>query len=113
MLAPFLTPDAVRSIVGRDMFADPDQIRGFAALMSNDDKPFECVGERRESAAAMRILSERPEWKDTVVVASLADRARAMVSDDDVRALLTAQPGLRFARPEVADGVDRLLMEVA
>jgi UDP-N-acetyl-alpha-D-muramoyl-L-alanyl-L-glutamate epimerase len=113
MLAPFLTPDAVRSIVGRDMFADPGQIREFATLMSNDDKPFECVGERRESAAAMRILSELPDWKDTVVVASLADRARAMVSDDDVAALLTGQPGLRFARPEVADGVDRVLTEVA
>jgi UDP-N-acetyl-alpha-D-muramoyl-L-alanyl-L-glutamate epimerase len=109
MLAPFLTPDAVRSIVGRDMFEDPDQIPGFAALMSNDDKPFECVGERRESAAAMRILSDRPDWKDTVVVASLADRARAMVSDEDVRALLTARPGLGFARPEVADAVGQLL----
>jgi hypothetical protein len=111
MLAPFLTPDAVKSIVGRDMFEDPDQVRGFAALMSDHDKPFECVGERRESAAAMRILSELPDWKDTPVVASLADRARALVSDDEVRTLLTTQPALRFARPDVADAVDRLLTE--
>jgi UDP-N-acetyl-alpha-D-muramoyl-L-alanyl-L-glutamate epimerase len=109
MLAPFLTPDAVQSIVGRDLFADPDQIPGFAALMSDDDKPFECVGERRESAAAMRILSELPGWMDTTVVASLAARARALVSDDEVRTLLMAQPGLGFARPDVADAVDRLM----
>jgi UDP-N-acetyl-alpha-D-muramoyl-L-alanyl-L-glutamate epimerase len=109
MLAPFLTPDAVQSIVGRDLFADPDQIPGFAALMSDDDKPFECVGERRESAAAMRILSELPGWKDTTVVASLGARARAMVSDDEVRTLLMAQPGLGFARPDVADAVERVM----
>ena len=52
MLAPFLEPDALAAIIGRDMFADPEQITGFAALMSPDGKPFECVGERRESAAA-------------------------------------------------------------
>ena len=40
------------------MFADPGQVAGFAALMSDEDKPFECVGERRESAAALRMLSE-------------------------------------------------------
>ena len=56
----------------------PRQVDGFAALMSDDDKPFECVGERRESAAAMRMLSERPEWRVSPVVAALADRARAM-----------------------------------
>jgi hypothetical protein len=38
----------------------PTRWPGFAALMSDDDKPFECVGERRESAAALRILSSLP-----------------------------------------------------
>ncbi len=89
MLAPFLGREALAAIIGRDLFADPDQIDGFADLMSDEDKPFECVGERRESAAAMRMLSFRPEWQDSVVVAALAGRARALVDDEDVQALLT------------------------
>ena len=89
MLAPFMDRRELAAILGRDLFADPDQIDGFAALMSDDDKPFECVGERRESAAALRMLSTRPEWSETPVVAALADRARALVDDDDVAALLT------------------------
>ncbi len=90
MLAPFMERADLTAIVGRDLFADPDQIGGFAALMSDEDKPFECVGERRESAAAMRILSAAPGWRETPVVAALADRARALVDDDGVTALLTA-----------------------
>ncbi len=89
MLAPFLSREALATIIGRDLFTDPDQIDGFAHLMSDDDKPFECVGERRESAAAMRMLSFRPEWKDSPVVAALGGHARALVDDEDVRALLT------------------------
>jgi hypothetical protein len=111
VLAPFIEPAALTAIIGRDMFADRDQIPGFAALMSDDDKPFECVGERRESAAALRILSSLPLWKDTPVVAALADRARAMVSGSDVRGLLTPQGDLAHPDPAVASAVDRLLTE--
>ncbi len=73
--------------------------QGSQPSMSDDDKPFECVGERRESAAAMRILSDRPDWKDTVVVASLADRARAMVSDERRSSLADRPAGSRICSP--------------
>jgi hypothetical protein len=109
MLAPFLTREAVAAIIGRDLFADPDQIAGFAALMSDQDKPFECVGERRESAVALRLLAELPAWKESVVVAALADAARALVTDADVVATLTPAAGLEFADPEVASAVADLL----
>ncbi|MGH9096941.1 MAG: endonuclease domain-containing protein [Acidimicrobiales bacterium] len=109
MLAPFLSPEAVVDIIGRDMFDDPDQVEGFAALMSEAGKPFECVGERGESAAALRILSDLPAWRDKVVVAALGDRARARVSDDDVARLLTPDPSPAFPDPQVASAVDRLL----
>ncbi len=89
MLAPFLGREEVSDIIGADLFADGAQIAGFADLMSDEDKPFECVGERRESAAALRLLSSRPGWRDTAVVAALADRARTLVDEDDVRDLLT------------------------
>jgi len=97
------------AIIGRDMFDDPEQVEGFAALMSEEGKPFECVGERGESAAAMRMLSDLPTWKDKVVVAALAERARSMVSDRDVDRLLAPEPSPGFPDPEVAAAVDRLL----
>ncbi len=93
VLAPFMDPGAVAAIIGRDLFDDPGQIDGFAALMSDADKPFECVGERRESAAAMRMLSFLPRWRDKVVVAALAGRARSLVTDDEVAELLVPDVG--------------------
>lgn len=109
MLAPFLTPKALVAIIGRDMFDDPEQIEGFAALMSEAGKPFECVGERGESAAALRMLSDLPAWRDKVVVAALAEPARVMVSDQDVARLLSPDLSPAFPDPEVASAVDRLL----
>jgi hypothetical protein len=109
MLAPFLTPKALMAIIGRDMFDDPEQVEGFAALMSEEGKPFECVGERGESAAAMRMLSDLPAWKDTVVVAALAERARSVVSDHDVDRLVAPDASPGFPDAEVASAVDRLL----
>jgi len=113
MLAPFVEPAALTAIFGRDMFTDPGQVPGFAALISDEDKPFECVGERRESAAAIRILSDLPQWKDTAVVTALRDRARAMVSAAEVGDLLNPQGELAFPDLDVSAGVDRLLTEVA
>ena len=113
MLAPFMDRRELTAVLGRDLFEDPDQIGGFAALMSDDDKPFECVGERRESAAAMRMLSTRPEWSDSPVVAALAARARALVDDDDVAAQL--RPSAELAGPDdaVAAAVRRLMAGAA
>jgi hypothetical protein len=113
MLAPFLPPDRVTAIIGRDMFADPAQIPGFAALMSDDEKPFECVGERRESAAALTLLADDPNWREAAVVAALAPRARALVSDGDVTALLTPDADLAFGDAEVAGAVERALAVTA
>jgi hypothetical protein len=107
MLAPFVGRGQLTAIIGRDMFADPAQVAGFADLMSDRDKPFECVGERRESAAALSILSDRPEWNRSAVVTALADRARAMVSPGDIDALLTPAAELAFPRVDVARAVDR------
>jgi hypothetical protein len=109
MLAPFLTPDQLTAIIGTDMFADPAQVEGFAALMSDVDKPFECVGERRESAAALRLLADRPGWRDSVVVTTLAPVAAALVGADEVEGLLAARSELAFPEPEVAAAVDALM----
>ncbi len=109
MLAPFMERDALTAVIGRDMFADPDQVAGFAALMSDQDKPFECVGERRESAVALRMLSGLAGWRDSVVVAALAPVAEALVGDADVDDLLRPRADLAFVDPSVAAVVDVLL----
>jgi hypothetical protein len=109
VLAPFMGREELRAVIGRDMFADAAEISGFAALMSDEDKPFECVGERRESAAAIRMLSDRPEWETSPVVAALSDRARAMVSEAEIEQLLTPDSDLGFPDRRVAGAVERFL----
>jgi len=109
MLAPFLSRDAVTGILGRDLFDQSDEVAGFRALMSDADKPFECVGERKESAAALRMLARRPGWRDTVVVRSLRSDAEALVSEGDVADLLRPDHTLDYADPAVAAAIDRLL----
>jgi hypothetical protein len=65
------------------------------------------VGERRESAAAFRLLTEQDEWRGTSVVAALGPRAQELVSDDEVAALLSSMPELAFPEPAVAAAVAR------
>jgi hypothetical protein len=111
MLAPFMEPGALTAIIGVDLFAQADQISGFAALMSDEDKPFECVGERRESAAAMRMLSEQPRWRTKPVVAALGATAARLVADAEIRALLTPDSDLGYPDADIADDVERMLTE--
>ncbi len=109
MLAPFVGRSELTAVIGRDLFADPDQVPGFAALMSDVDKPFECVGERRESAAALHLLAGRDEWSDAPVVAALAPVAGTLVTEADIADLLASRPALAFPDPVVAAAVDALL----
>lgn len=72
-LAPFMSKPRLVSIFGRNLLDDPAQTAGFDALLEyQDHKPFECVGEGRESRAAMATLAQRPEWREDAVVARFA-----------------------------------------
>ena len=69
-LAPFVTKPRLLAIFGRNLLDDETQTAGFDALMEfREHKPFECVGEGRESRAAMHALSLRPEWREDAIVA--------------------------------------------
>ena len=58
VLAPWMERERLVRIFGQDLLADPAQAEGFAELTgAAAPKPFECVGELAESAAAMRLLA--------------------------------------------------------
>ena len=68
-LAPFMPKPRLVGIFGRNLLDDPAQAGGFDALLEfQDHKPFECVGEGKESRAAMSLLGERPEWREDALV---------------------------------------------
>lgn len=68
-LAPFMSKPRLVSILGRNLLDDPAQAPGYDALLEfQDHKPFECVGEGRESRAAMAALVQRPEWREDALV---------------------------------------------
>lgn len=74
-LAPWLAPGELVAIFGEDLLADERQTADFLALCALDaHKPFECVGEEEESAAAFRLLAADPRWADHAVVRAAAAR---------------------------------------
>ena len=74
-LAPFMPKTRLVSIFGRNLLDDSSQIPGFDALLEyGDHKPFECVGEGRESRAAMAVLAARADWNQDAIVARFAQQ---------------------------------------
>ena len=72
-LAPFMPKPRLMGIFGRNLLDEPDQATGFDALMEfQNHKPFECVGEGRESRAAMAALAANPSWREDALVTRFA-----------------------------------------
>ena len=90
-LAPFMPKPRLVGILGRNLLDDESQVPGFDALLEyGEHKPFECVGEGRESRAAMAALAARPEWREDAVVARFAREIAPQLGADvpEVEALL-------------------------
>ncbi|MDR1076397.1 MAG: endonuclease domain-containing protein [Xanthomonadaceae bacterium] len=69
-LAPFMPKTRLMRIFGRNLLDDAEQTGGYDALLEyREHKPFECVGEGRESRAAMATLAQHPEWREDTLVA--------------------------------------------
>jgi hypothetical protein len=96
VLAPFVAKPRLLAIFGRNLLDDAALAPGFDALLEyREHKPFECVGEGRESRAAMQALSQRPEWREDALVARFAEEIAPQLD----RGELALEPLLR-ASPE-------------
>ncbi|MDD4520144.1 MAG: endonuclease domain-containing protein [Alphaproteobacteria bacterium] len=66
ILAPFLSKEELLSIFGKNLLEDRTQEEGFLELLGLQGfKPFECVGEVKESRLAIYKLSKDENWKET------------------------------------------------
>jgi len=84
-LAPFMPKPRLVGIFGRNLLDDVAQVPGYDALLEyRDHKPFECVGEGRESRAAMAALAARPEWREDAIVARFAREIAPQLGDGEV-----------------------------
>ncbi|MGH8040119.1 MAG: UDP-N-acetyl-alpha-D-muramoyl-L-alanyl-L-glutamate epimerase [Stenotrophomonas sp.] len=85
-LAPFMPKTRLVRIFGRNLLDDVEQAGGFDALLEfQDHKPFECVGEGRESRAAMATLATRPEWSEDALVKRFVDEIRPQLDATELQ----------------------------
>jgi hypothetical protein len=90
ILAPFLSRDDLRAIFHAEPLSDParvDQLRTLVGL-GTTHKPFECVGDPDESAAALTKVSAMREWSDVTHLAEIVELVRP---EHDFDELLIAQ----------------------
>jgi len=72
-LAPFMPKPRLLGIFGRNLLDDAALAAEYDALLEIEGhKPFECVGEGRESRAAMAALAASPAWREDALVARFA-----------------------------------------
>jgi hypothetical protein len=118
MLAPGSSPAAVAEQYGGPLLDRPDHVEAVRELWS-DAKPFDCVGERHESAAAVVLLSRRPGWADQAVIRALAPEAGALLAADgfdaasflDVGAVDALPPAYRDRVRALAADIDRVVAD--
>ena len=84
-LAPFVSKPRLLKIFGRNLLDDAALAPGFDALLEyREHKPFECVGEGRESRAAMHALTQRAEWREDALVARYAREIAPQLDTHDL-----------------------------
>ena len=85
MIAPSTSPSAIERQYGRALLDEAGHIEPVRELWS-EEKPFDCVGERLETAAALVLLSRTAAWKDQAVVVALAGEASRLLEAAGVEA---------------------------
>jgi hypothetical protein len=83
-LAPFMPKPRLMGIFGRNLLDEPEQAPGYDALLEfRDHKPFECVGEGRESRAAMDALADSPAWREDALVKRYIREIRPQLAPEE------------------------------
>jgi len=74
MLAPHLSRDQLRHIFHHEPLSDPARAAQLEVLVGVglETKPFECVGDPDESAAALARVSELDEWRDVELLGEIS-----------------------------------------
>lgn len=68
-LAPFLDKERIISIFGKNLLNDAAQETGYRELLGlTGNKPFECVGEIKESRAAFSLLAAQRAWQNDALI---------------------------------------------
>jgi hypothetical protein len=99
-LAPFVTKPRLLAIFGRNLLDDASLAPGLDALLEyREHKPFECVGEGRESRAAMFALAQRPEWREDALVARFAEEILPQLERGDLALAAQLQPATTHFLP--------------
>ena len=84
-LAPFMPKPRLLNIFGRNLLDETEQTAGFDALMEyQDHKPFECVGEGKESRAAMNLLAASASWREDAIVARFVREIKPMLRAEEL-----------------------------
>jgi len=100
-LAPFVAKPRLLAIFGRNLLDDAALAPGFDALLEyRGHKPFECVGEGRESRAAMHALTQRPEWAEDALVARFASEIAPQLDRGELDLAPLLQPSSEHFLPE-------------
>ncbi len=86
VLAPFLSRDSLKAIFRAEPLSEPARERQLRSLvgLGAEHKPFECVGDPDESAAALVRLSEIREWSDVAIIHELKNQVRPGVRFEDL-----------------------------
>ncbi|MCF4099086.1 hypothetical protein [Maritalea mediterranea] len=72
ILAPFMAPNRLQKIVGKNVLDDATKLNAFRELSGlTGHKPWECVGEILEAAAALWHLAHQDQWRDVAIVKTL------------------------------------------
>ncbi len=75
MFAPFMPPERLLAIFGATPLSNTANLASFGALAGlNDQKPWECVGETMEAAAAIHQLFLKSPFQSTPIIKQLAPK---------------------------------------
>lgn len=99
-LGAFLSEKALVKMFGANMFADPVLVPLFSALLGNEIKPFECVGEPDEVRAAMYMLHRDGKFLETPTMHMFARDVLPTILDGEALCEKVVNPRKEHAIPE-------------